>query len=217
MQIRILDDPLIGATLVVSDLSRTYYEFSSTIVSKNISHPSWFSKNFQKSFARSNDRVSRPSLYPVRGFNGTVINDPRTQIPLWLMMVCFNPMGLTPELLDRLVGMIKYGIPKQTLGVIEPDFRCWFNRVFGFPNSDEDLEEVVAWNLSFSPSDYDEPVIFLDLPLTVGLARYLIKAFGNNSESEGYTIDSLVVFQFQKLFTDPMVMNSPEFKDFLDI
>ena len=217
MKIQILDDPLNGATLVVSDLSRTYYEFSSSIVSKIISHPSWFSKNFQKSFARSNDRVSRPSLYPVRGFNGTVISDPRTQIPLWLLMACFNPTGLTPELLDRLIGMIKYGIPKQTLGVIEPDFRYLFNRVFGVFSDDEELEDALTWNLSFSPSEFDDPVIFLDLPLTVGLARYLIQAFGNNSESEGYGIDSVVVFQFQKLFADPMVMNSPEFKDFLDL
>jgi hypothetical protein len=133
------------------------------------------------------------------------------------MMACFNPTGLTPELMDRLIKMIKFGIPKQTRGVIEPDFRNLFNLVFKIPNYDEELDDTLLWNLSFSPSDFDEPVVFLDLPLTVGLARYLIGAFEHNSESEGYDIDSLIVFQFQKLFTDPMVMNSPEFKDFLDI
>lgn len=202
MLLRISDQPLLEASLIVCDLNRTYYEFSYEIVSNLISHPSWFSKTCQPIVnqpADANNRVKRWSLYPARGFNGKLLGVYQTNCLMFL--TCFNPLGLTREHLDLLARMIHQGIPRNPIGIIEPEFRYTFNRVFGIFNDDEELESLVD-----IPGELD-PIVFLDTPLTPSLARYLVETFGNDSE---------LVFEFQDLFVDSMVMNSPEFKDFLD-
>lgn len=202
MLLRISDQPLLEALLIVCDLNRTYYEFSHEIVSNLISHPSWFSKTFQPIVnqpADANNRVKRRSWYPARGFNGKLLGVYQTNCLMFL--TCFNPLGLTREHLDLLTQMIHHGIPKNPLGIIEPEFRYLFHQVFGIYSDDETLGSEVD-----VPGELD-PIVFIDTPLTPSLARYLIENFRNDFE---------LVFEFQDLFVDPMVMNSPEFKDFLD-